>query len=457
MSSSLHRSSRARLAIALGALVALVMTATPAAGAPALEPAAAAGTVSGRLVLLYDIAQPTVSVSSGTVQFYSWSTRELLYQASTQPDGSFAINGMEEGLYRIAVTSTMGAPYAPVREWYQNAPGFDRADPVTIASVDPYNFGDIVIDARQIDRLRLGGADRFETAGAVAQRGWPDAGSGTVFVVNGLTFPDALSAGAATTDGVLLTVRTDSIPAPTIAQLTRIQPSRIVVVGGTGVVSEAVVTQLRSYVADPLSATSVVRIAGNSRYETSRAVVESIYGFAGAPSRIFLATGSSFPDALSAVPAALSIGAAVLLVDGSAASLDTPTANLLAAIGVPVTIIGGTGAVSAGIETQVRAIVGAGSTNRISGVDRFATSFEIAETYFPLADYAFLANGLGFADALSVGPVAGRLESPVYLVRAECMPGQVADDIVDLLANEIVAVGGTSAVSANALNGVRCG
>jgi putative cell wall-binding protein len=39
-----------------------------------------------------------------------------------------------------------------------------------------------------------------------------------------------------------------AIPAATAAELARLQPGRIVVLGGTGVVSDAVKLQLRSYI-----------------------------------------------------------------------------------------------------------------------------------------------------------------------------------------------------------------
>jgi putative cell wall-binding protein len=453
------RARRARAAVVASAVVAALVVAAPAHAAEELEPAATGGTLFGSVALLVDPLQSPVPVSSGRVQFYAASTSDpyqLMYQTTIEPDGSFAIDGVEEGQYRIAFTSTMGSPYVRVREWFQDHGSFFDADPFVVIAGEPYDFGTVIVNGRQIDRTRLSGADRFATTAAVAERGWPDGGGGTVFVVNGLNFPDALSAGAATRNGVLLTVRTDDIPTATAEQLTRIQPGRIVVVGGTGVVSNAVLTQLRGYVADPLDPNSVVRIAGSSRYETSRAVLTSAFGFNSAPAEVFLATGRNFPDALSAVPAAISMGAAVLLVDGSAGSLDSATAALLQTLGVPVTIIGGTGAVSAGIEAQVAGIVGVGATSRVSGADRFATSTAIVQRYFGEADYAFLANGFGFADALAAGPVAGRWLSPVYLVRQECIPQSVANDIVSVYANEMIAVGGTGVVSANTLQGVGC-
>jgi putative cell wall-binding protein len=442
--------------VAAIAVIASVIAVAPTAGAAELAPAAAAGTLSGTVSYLPESAGTTVLVSSGRVQFYSFVTGDLAYEVNLEPDGSFAINGVEAGPYRLAIVSNMGAPYTPVREWYPAKATYGEADTIVFNAGQDFNFGEIVINPRDISLERDAGTDRFATAAAVAQRGARDGSGGTIFVVNGLTFPDALSAGAATTTSVLLTVQRDTIPAPIAAQLTRIQPSRIVIVGGTGAVSTAVETELRSYLADPLSPTGVVRIAGSNRYETSRAVVSSFYGFNSAPTHIFLATGRNFPDALSAVPAAISIGAAVLLVDGSASSLDTETATMLGAIGAPVTIIGGTGSVSAAIETQVRGIVGDGSTTRIAGADRYATSVEVARNYFGIADYAFIANGLGFADALAAGPVAGAFASPVYLVRQSCTPSAVSADINAVRANVIVAVGGTGVVSNNALVGTAC-
>ncbi|MBA4246786.1 MAG: hypothetical protein C0444_00610 [Microbacterium sp.] len=445
-----------RQSVAAVAVIATVVAVAPTAGAAELAPAAAAGTLYGSVSYAFDPGEPPVLVSNGRVQFYSFATGDLAYEVNLEPDGSFAINGVEAAPYRVAIVSSMGAPYSPVREWYPAKATYGEADTIVFNAGQDFNFGEIVISARSISLERDAGADRFATAAAVAVRGSRDGGGGTIFVVNGLTFPDALSAGAATTTSVLLTVQRDSIPAPIAAQLARIVPSRIVIVGGTGAVSSAVETALQSYVADPLDPTSVVRISGNNRYETSRAVIASLYGFNSAPTRIFLATGRDFPDALSAVPAAISVGAAVLLVDGSLSSLDSATATMLSTIGVPVTIIGGTGAVSAGIETQVRGIVGGGLTNRLAGTDRFSTSVQVSNAYFGIADYAFLANGFGFADALAAGPVAGAFASPVYLVRQSCTPSAVSAHINGVLANVIVAVGGTGVVSDNALLGTAC-
>ncbi|MCJ1704223.1 cell wall-binding repeat-containing protein [Rathayibacter sp. VKM Ac-2926] len=55
---------------------------------------------------------------------------------------------------------------------------------------------------------------------------------------------------------------------------------------------------------------------------------------------------------------------------------------------------------------------------RIGGTDRYDTSRRIVADAFPAgsAEDVFLATGGNFPDALSVGPVAGRLGEPVLLV-----------------------------------------
>jgi len=412
---------------------------------------AAAGLVTGRLLLKPSDIDPAIIVTSGKVQFYDrFDPYVLIDEVDSNINGTFSISGLPAGSYRVAFISYMDDPYLPVREWAVDAPTYFAGGDVVLTDGNPYAFGDVVIEARDIRADRIAGANRFATAAAVSDYFLGTAVGGTVFIVNGRNFPDALSAGAATTDGALLMVEQNSVPAATQAELSRLAPDRIVVVGGTGAVSASVFAQLQSYVPAP---TDVVRISGADRYATSRAVITSPDGFNGAVSELLIATGRNFPDALSAVPAAIRSGAAVLLVNGAASSLDPATLALVDDLGVPVTIIGGTGVVSAGIQSQLAGLV---STQRVSGSDRFSTSVAVAVEFFPEADWAFLANGFGFPDALAAGPLAGYLSSPVYLVRQDCVPNVVYLDVFNVLANEIVAVGGTSVVSDNAMNGLPC-
>ena len=117
---------------------------------------------------------------------------------------------------------------------------------------------------------RLSGQTRYDTAIAVSQRYSP--GVAAAFVATGADFPDALSAAAAAAElgGPLLLTQPNQLPAAVGAELTRLQPQHIYVVGGTGVISAGVATAL-SHIA------STERLAGADRYATADAIIRTAF------------------------------------------------------------------------------------------------------------------------------------------------------------------------------------
>ncbi len=91
-----------------------------------------------------------------------------------------------------------------------------------------------------------------------------------VYIATGENFPDALGAAAAA--GAMLApvllVRPDSVPAETLAELNRLTPERIVIVGGTAVVSDGVKATLEGLGFSP----TVTRQSGGNRYATAAAL-----------------------------------------------------------------------------------------------------------------------------------------------------------------------------------------
>ena len=83
-------------------------------------------------------------------------------------------------------------------------------------------------------------------------------------VVSGENYPDALSAGplAAKYGANIYLVRRDTLPAETRTALVNLKPSEILLIGGTGVVSSAVETELRKIA-------PVARVAGPNRFSTA--------------------------------------------------------------------------------------------------------------------------------------------------------------------------------------------
>ena len=95
---------------------------------------------------------------------------------------------------------------------------------------------------------RISAPNRYALSAAVSADTWPD-GARTVYIAVGDNYPDALAAGPLTwtANGPLLLVETNSLPTVVANELDRLNPSRIVILGGTGVVSEAVANAIAAY------------------------------------------------------------------------------------------------------------------------------------------------------------------------------------------------------------------
>ncbi|WP_150306522.1 cell wall-binding repeat-containing protein [Planctomonas psychrotolerans] len=287
--------------------------------------------------------------------------------------------------------------------------------------------------------LRLGGTDRFDTAVRVSSRHAP--GVPVAYVASGAAYPDALSAApaAAAGGGPLLLTLPGELPASVLAELRRLRPAAIVVVGGTASVSDAVYSQLTTL------APTTTRVWGADRYATSRAVIEHAFG-ASRVGRVYLATGRNFPDALSASAAAGAQSGAVLLVDGAADTLDAESTALLRRVTpVDVALAGGTHVLSAGIERDAMRLGFSGGVRRMAGTDRFGTTRMVNADVgfaFSSADSVYLANGYSFPDALAGAALAGQRKAPLFIVPGACVPAGIRGDILDFDPDTLVLLGG---------------
>ncbi|HUH08311.1 MAG TPA: cell wall-binding repeat-containing protein [Egibacteraceae bacterium] len=208
---------------------------------------------------------------------------------------------------------------------------------------------------------RLGGATRFGTAAAVAEqvaeagvdplhvyitegshpdesRGWPDA-----VAVSGLS---------ALKRRPILLVEADRLPSETAAALEDLDVSQATIVGGTAAVSSAVELAIAA------AGVNVDRLPGDTRYETSfRTAVASI-GAGAEPAELWLATGTNWPDALSAGPAAAAAGGVLLLVSGTDLAASPLVEQWLSDHRpTQITLLGGTAAISAEVENALSALL----------------------------------------------------------------------------------------------------
>lgn len=96
---------------------------------------------------------------------------------------------------------------------------------------------------------RLSGVDRYQTAIAISKDTFPESPRvPVVYVASGAGFADALSGAAAAGNlgGPMLLTPYGSAPAAVLAEIDRLDPVRVVVLGGPGAVSDTVVAQIEA-------------------------------------------------------------------------------------------------------------------------------------------------------------------------------------------------------------------
>lgn len=303
----------------------------------------------------------------------------------------------------------------------------------TVTAVTAVGAGDPTVD-------RVFGSDRYATSVEISKRSYPGTAP-VVYVATGENYPDALSAGpaAATDGGPLLLTSSGSLPASVSAEIRRLAPSRIIVVGGENAIRPAVYSALQQL--QP----NIQRIAGADRYDTSRQV--SQYGFRERTvDTVYLATGLNFPDALSAAGAGGSVGAPVVLIDGRNDFVDDATFDYLSYEN-PSTVkfVGGRNVIT---QSSVDEISEYANTARLAGADRYTTARQVNEDAFGSYDRVFLATGTNFPDALAGSAWAGSSQSPLFTVPGTCIPQDTLASIQRAGATHVTLIGGPNTLSA---------
>ena len=154
---------------------------------------------------------------------------------------------------------------------------------------------------------RLGGQTRYETNIAILKAAGVD--KEDLLVCTGEGFADSLSASAV--GKPILLVAGSGVNDTQKKYLGSLKINDIYLIGGTGVVSDKIGTQLKKYDQDD----KCERVAGKNRYLTSVAVAKEF--FPKGSDSVVLAYAMNFPDGLAGGPLALSIKAPLILTDNS--------------------------------------------------------------------------------------------------------------------------------------------
>lgn len=201
------------------------------------------------------------------------------------------------------------------------------------------------------------------------------------------------------------------------------------------------------------------RLAGPDRYATAASIATDTFTDA---DTVLLASGGArnYPDALAGNYLAGAEDAPILLT--APTSLPAATRAALRQLSTRrVTILGGTAAVSAGVQQQLE---GLGLTvTRRAGDDRYRTAREVART--PAAGgigstegkgrTAVLASGRDFADALTAGPLGFKQKLPVLITEPGALSAPTRTSLDELDIRHVLVVGGTAAVSQAAEDQVK--
>ncbi len=298
---------------------------------------------------------------------------------------------------------------------------------------------------------RLNGKDRVETAVKVSRASYPY-GARAVILANKDKFPDVLTAVPFSVQigAPILFTNTDSLPKETIDEIARLNPSMVYINGGEHSVSMSIEQLMKK------QGRSVHRFNGVDRYDTARLIGEKIRE-RGNKKVVEIASGETFPDALSISSLAVKENAPILLSKRNDLTISTKSA--LASWDVEkVTIAGQTATISSSVESSVINGFNTGIANtdsifsgtknirRIGGADRYETSALIAKYAVPESKLGVYTSGEVFADALVAGPYAGLKNAPVLLVSKNNVPSSIANYTKTSKIDRAVVVGGASTV-----------
>ncbi|SDH80858.1 cell wall-binding repeat-containing protein [Agrococcus jejuensis] len=196
------------------------------------------------------------------------------------------------------------------------------------------------------------------------------------------------------------------------------------------------------------------RVGGVDRFSTAAQIASASRGADCTPATAYIASGTSFPDALSAAAVAGNPRSMLLLSDRDRLSASAAE-QLVAADVQRVRLIGGPDRLSDALCEQVRAL-GITECTRIAGANRYATSMAVAEEMGPpdrmrsTWRHVVVVTGENYPDAVTAGTWAATQGAPIILVPGSA--SRLPDDLYDLLAQgvteQITIVGGAPSVSA---------
>ncbi|MBQ0058543.1 MAG: cell wall-binding repeat-containing protein, partial [Lachnospiraceae bacterium] len=261
------------------------------------------------------------------------------------------------------------------------------------------------------DVVRIWGDSRYSTSADAIAKLKTFSGKerfDAVVLATGQAFPDALSGCYLAEMLVAPLILVDpSNPAAAVNDVTGSikEGGMAYILGGKNAVSEELVSMLGG------KGIACTRLSDDTRYGTNIKILNEINDVE-TINTLLLCSGDNYADALSAS----SCGYPILMVASSVQDEQVSWLQDHAANIHKIYVIGGNAAVSEQVAQQVASLAGCTDMERIAGSDRYHTSTEVAEAFFPdTCPVVMLTYAWNFPDGLSGGPVAAILQAPILL------------------------------------------
>lgn len=368
-------------------------------------------------------------VSGAVLRFYD-PQDNLVGETVTDANGNYTIM-IPAGTYRVTIYhETLGELETELELEDSEEPG--KIVDIKYPSQEPqWPHPDRVI--------RLSGNNRYVTAVEIAKEGWET--SSVVILARGDNFADALAGVplAYKYGAPILLTRTNILEVETAAEIQRLEATKVIILGGTGAISEKVAGELAAM------GLVVERIGGANRFATAALIAKEVCP-EGAGT-VVLANGMSFADALSVGPYAARYGYPILLTTPNRLPDETKAA-LTELNAVKTLVIGGSGVVAESLLPQLPA------PERIFGVNRYATNVAVAEYFEETSSHIFVATGRDFADALTGAALAARMETGILLVD-RFVPNEVSLHMAGREIMYLSVLGGSGVVSDGVVGELR--
>lgn len=242
-----------------------------------------------------------------------------------------------------------------------------------------------------VDRIQ--GNSIYETSAMLSEKfGSYD----TVILINvDNTTADGLSAAglSGAVNAPIFAVKKDSISYEVSCKVNDDNVKKVYIIGGENSISQDAIDDL-------YYGQEVVRLSGDDRIKTSYKVANEVSNITNVNKVFYANAWKGEPDTMSVSSVAAREKAPIIQTDGK----DIPfTENIQSYV------VGGSSTMSDNIVKKTQ-------SERIGGVDRFATNKLIIQKFYQNADLFHITKAYDLKDAMIAAPVANKLNKPVVLV-----------------------------------------